>query len=326
MKAVVYHEYGSPDVLRFEDIEKPAPKEHEVLVKLHAASANPLDWHLMRGAPFLARLEAGLFKPKETKLGADIAGQVEAVGNRVTQFQPGDEVFGNTFGHGLGAFAEYICIHEENILALKPANLSFNEAAAVPTAALTALQGLRKGQIQSGQKVLINGASGGVGTFAIQIAKSFETEVTGVCSARNLNMVRSIGADHVIDYTHEDFTQNGGHYDLIYCAVGNRSISDYMRALKPQGVCVIAGFTTLPLLVEHMILGPRKSKVGGKQVGRMETMEPNKKDLVLVKELIEAGKILPVIDKAYPLNEVPEAIRYLETGRARGKIVINVTA
>jgi len=232
MKAVVYHEYGSSDVLRFEDTEKPTPKENEVLVKLHAASANPLDWHFMRGAPFLARLESGLFKPKETKLGADIAGQVEAVGSRVTQFQPGDEVFGNTFGHGLGAFAEYVCIHEENSLALKPANLSFAEAAAVPIAALTALQGLRKGQIHSGQKVLINGASGGVGTFAVQIAKSFGAEVTGVCSTRNLNMVCSIGANHVIDYTREDFTQDGQQHDLIYCAVGNRSISEYKRALN----------------------------------------------------------------------------------------------
>ena len=216
-------------------------------------------------------------------------------------------------------------LSEDAALALKPAKMTFEQAAAVPLAAFTALQGLRdKGQIQAGQKVLINGASGGVGTFAVQIAKSFGAEVTGVCSTRNLDMVRSIGADHVIDYTQEDFTQNGQQYDLIYCAVGNRSISDYKRALKPQGVCVIAGFTNLRLLFEHMILGPRRSKAGGKQVGLMPTMKPNKKDLVFMKELLEAGKVIPVIDRCYPLSETAEAIRYLETGHAQGKVVITV--
>jgi NADPH:quinone reductase-like Zn-dependent oxidoreductase len=224
----------------------------------------------------------------------------------------------------MSSFAEYVCANED-ALALKPAKTTFEQAAAVPLAALTALQGLRnKGQIQPGQKVLINGASGGVGTFAVQIAKSFGAEITGVCSTRNLDMVRSIGADHVIDYTREDFTQNGQQYDLIYCAVGNRSITDYKRALKPQGVCVIAGFTSLRLLFEHMILGPRRSKAGGKRVGLMPTMKPNKQDLAFVKELLEAGKVVPVIDRCYPLSETAEAIRYLETGHAKGKVVISM--
>jgi NADPH:quinone reductase-like Zn-dependent oxidoreductase len=278
----------------------------------------------MRGAPFLARLVNGLFKPKHPRLGADLAGRVEAVGRNVTQFQVGDDVFGCLSLNAMSSFAEYACATEDN-LALKPANLSFEAAAAVPLAALTALQGLRdKGHIQPGQKVLINGASGGVGTFAVQIAKSFGAEVTGVCSTRNLDMVRSIGADHVIDYTREDFTNNGQQYDLIYCAVGNRSISDYKRALKPQGVCVIAGFTNLRLLFEHMILGPRRSKAGGKRVGLMETMKPNNKDLAFMKELLEAGKVKPVIDRRYPLSEVAEAIGYLEEGHARGKVVITL--
>lgn len=324
MKAIIYTQYGSPDVLQFKDIEKPTPKDNEVLVKIQAASANALDWHFMRAEPFLARLENGLFKPKETKLGADFAGRVEAVGSRVTQFQPGDEVFGSSFGRGLGAFAEYVCVSED-VVVLKPADVSFENAAAIPTAALTAVQGLRdKGQIQSGQKVLINGASGGVGTFAVQIAKAFGAEVTAVSSTRNLDMVRSIGADHTIDYTREDFTNNSQKYDLIYCAVGNHSISDYMRALKPQGVCVIAGFTSLRLLFQHMILGPRKSKVGGQRLGPSGTVNPNKADLLFMQELLESGKVVPVIDRCYPLNETAEAIRYLETGRARGKIVIQV--
>jgi len=324
MKAIVYTKYGSPDVLQFTDVEKPTPKDNEVLVKIHAASTNPLDWHLMRAEPFLARLENGLFKPKQTRLGADMAGRVEAVGKNVSRFQPGDEVFGDNFGRGLGAFAEYISMGED-VLASKPANISFEDAAAVPTAALTALQGLRdKGQIQPGQKVLINGASGGVGTFAVQIAKAFGAEVTGVCSTRNMEMVRSIGADHVIDYTQEDFTSSGQQYDLIYCAVGNRTIAEYMRALKPQGICVIAGFTNLRLLFEHMILGPRRSKAGGQQVGLMPTVKPNQNDLMFMKELLETGEVIPVIDRCYPLRETAEAIRYLETGRARGKVVITM--
>jgi NADPH:quinone reductase-like Zn-dependent oxidoreductase len=318
MKAIVYTEYGSPDVLQLENVERPASKEDEVLVKVHAASANPADWHLMRAEPFLARLANGLLKPKNTKLGADLAGRVEAVGGNVTQFQVGDEVFGELSLDELGTFAEYVCAPEE-LLALKPARMTFEQAAAVPLAAFTALQGLRdKGQIQPGQRVLINGASGGVGTFAVQIAKSFGTEVTGVCSTRNLDMVRSIGADHVIDYTQADFTQTGQRYELIFDAVGNRSVSAYKRALSQNGICSVAGFTSLSRLFQIMLLG-------GKKVGMMKTAKANKEDLVFIKELLEAGKVVPVIDRCYPLAETAEAIRYLETGHARGKVVITVT-
>jgi NADPH:quinone reductase-like Zn-dependent oxidoreductase len=324
MKAIVYKEYGSPAVLQFQDIEKPTPKDNEVLVKIHAASANPADWHTMRATPFLARLVNGFFKPKNHKLGVDLAGHVEGVGRTVTQFRVGDDVFGCMPLNEMSSFAEYTCV-KEDALVLKPANMTFEQAAAVPLAAFTALQGLRDtGHIQSGQKVLINGASGGVGTFAVQIAKSFGAEVTGVCSTRNLDMVRSIGADHVIDYTREDFTNNGQQYDLIYCAVGNRSITDYKRALKPQGACVVAGFTSLRLLFEHMLLGPRRSQAGGQQVGLMPTMKPNQKDLAFIRELLESGKVKPVIDRCYPLSETAEAIRYLEAGHARGKVVIAV--
>ena len=320
MKANVYTTYGSPDVLQFKEVEKPAPTDGQILVKVYAASANPLDWHLMRASPFLVRLGGGLRKPKDPRLGADFAGRVEAVGNNVTQFQPGDEVFGTC----TGSFASYASV-PENTVALKPANSSFEQAAAIPVAATTALQGLRDtGQIQPGQKVLVNGASGGVGTFAVQIARSFGTEVTGVCSTRNLDLVRSIGADHVIDYTQEDFTRNGQHYDLIYDAVGNRSVSDYKRALNPGGTCVIAGFQNLPRLFEHMVLGPLRSKTGNKKVGLMGMAKMNQKDLVYMKELIEAGKVVPVIERCYPLREVAEAIRHLEEGHARGKVVITV--
>lgn len=324
MKAIVYTQYGSPDVLQFKEVEKPVSEANEVLVKIHTAAANALDWHFMRAEPFLARLENGLFRPKNTKLGADFAGRVEAVGSSVTQFKPGDEVVGNNFGRGLGAFAEYITVSED-VLVLKPSRISFDDAAAAPTSALTALQGLRdKGQIKPGQKVLINGASGGVGSFAVQIAKAFGAKVTAVCSTRNLDMVRSIGADHVIDYTQEDFTNNGQQYDLIYCAVGNRSVSEYQRALKPQGVCIIAGITSLRLMFQHLILGPRRSKVGGQRIGTAGTVEPNQKDMAFIIELLETGKIVSVIDRCYPLIETAEAIRYLETGRARGKVIIGV--
>jgi NADPH:quinone reductase-like Zn-dependent oxidoreductase len=324
MKAIVYTQYGSPDVLQFKEVEKPTPEANEVLVKIHTAAANALDWHFMRAEPFLARLENGVFKPKNIKLGADFAGTVEAVGSSVNQFKPGDEVVGNNFGRGLGAFAEYITVSED-VLVMKSSGVSFENAAAAPTSALTALQGLRdKGQIKPGQKVLINGASGGVGSFAVQIAKAFGAEVTAVCSTRNMDMVRSIGADHVIDYTKEDFTNHGQQYDLIYCAVGNRSVSDYQRALKPQGVCIIAGITSLRLMVQHMILGPRRSKVGGQRVGIAGTVEPNQKDMDFIMELLETGKVVPVIDRCYPLSETAEAIRYLETGRARGKVIISV--
>ena len=324
MKAIVYEKYGPPDVLQLKEVEKPTPKDDEVLIKVHAASANPADWHLMRGAPFLARFEMGFPKPKK-RLGVDVAGRVKAVGSNVTQFQPGDEVFGDKFQCGWSGFAEYVVV-AENRIALKPANLTFEEAAAVPLAAFTALQGLRdKGQIQSGQKVLINGASGGVGTFAVQIAKSFGAEVTGVCSTRNLDMVRSIGADHVIDYTQEDFTKNGQTYDLIYCAVGNRSAADYKRALNPNGICVVAGFTTIShMLFQVVFLGAWVSMTGSKKIGALGTVRPNKEDLVLIKELLETGKVVPVIDRRYPLSETAEAIRYLEEGHAQGKVVITV--
>lgn len=317
MKAIVYTEYGSPDVLRFEDVEKPVPGNDEVLVRVHAASANPADWHLMRAEPFLARLANGLLKPKNTRLGADVAGRVEAIGGNATQFQVGDEVFGEMSLDKLGSFAEYVCVSEE-LLALKPAGMTFEQAAAVPLAAFTALQGLRdKGQIQPGQKVLINGASGGVGTFAVQIAKSFGTEVTGVCSTRNLDLVRSIGADHVVDYTQQDFTRTGRRYDLIFDAVGNRSVSDLKRALSSNGICSVAGFTSLSRLFQTVLLG-------GKKVGMMKTAKANKEDLILIKGLLEEGKVVPVIDRRYPLAETAEAIRYLERGHARGKVVITV--
>ncbi len=323
MKAIVYQEYGSPDVLKLEEVQKPTPKDDEVLIKVHAASANYADWALLTGKPFLVRLIAGgLRKPKNKILGADIAGWVEAVGKNVKQFQPGDEVFGDISECGWGGFAEYVCARE-NALALKPANISFEEAAAVPLAAVTALQGIRdKGQIQPGQKVLINGASGGVGTFAVQIAKSFGAEVTGVCSTRNLAMARSIGADQVIDYTQEDFTQNGQRYDLIIAANGYHSLSDYKRALSPEGIYVCTG-GSMAQIFQSMLLGPWMSMTGSKKMGNLAA-KPNKKDLVFVKELLEAGKVVPVIDRRYPLSEVAEALRYLGEGHAKGKIVITV--
>ena len=320
MKAIIYTKYGPPDVLQLKEVEKPAPKDNEVLVKVHAASVNPLDWHFMRGEPFLVRLMVGgLLKPKKKILGADIAGRVEAVGRNVKQFQPGDEVFG---GNGVGGFAEYVCLTEDS-LALKPANISFEEAAAVPVAALTALQGLRDyGQIQPEQKVLINGAGGGVGTFAVQIAKSFEAQVTGVCSTMKLDMVRSIGADQVIDYTGEDFTRNRQRYDLILDAAAYRSISDYKRALSPRGIYVLVG-GSMALMFRVMLVGPWLSMTGSKKM-RTVMAKINKKDLALMKELLEAGKVIPVIDRRYSLSEVPEAIKYLEEGHAQGKVVITV--
>jgi NADPH:quinone reductase-like Zn-dependent oxidoreductase len=321
MKAIVFTQYGSPDVLHLTEKEKPALQEGQVLVKIHAASANPLDWHRMRGAPILARLSEGFRKPQNPAIGADIAGTVEAVGSGVTQFEPGDAVFGAIHA---GGFAEYALAREKH-LTLKPATISFEAAAAAPVAAITALQGLRDaGHIQAGQKVLVNGASGGVGTFAVQIAKAFGADVTGVCSARNLDMVRSIGADRAIDYTREDFTKNGGQYDLIFDAVGNRSVGDLGRALTSNGRAVVAGFTTLPRLFGTIVFGGLASRRGTKQIGLMGTAQVTQTDLRVLAEMLEAGKIVPVIDQRYPLEQTADAIRYLETGHARGKVIIQV--
>jgi NADPH:quinone reductase-like Zn-dependent oxidoreductase len=322
MKAIVNTKYGSPDVLALKEVEKPTPEDDEVLIKVHAASVNAADWHLLRADPFLIRLMAGLLKPKKTILGSDIAGRVEAVGRNVKEFQLGDEVFGDISGCGWGGFAEYVSV-SESVLVLKPTNITFEEAAAVPMAAVTALQALRdKGQIQTGQKVLINGASGGVGTFAVQIAKSFGAEVTGVCSTGKIDMVRSIGADHVIDYTQEDFTRNGQRYDLIIAANGYHSISEYKRALSSKGIYVMTG-GSIAQMYQAMLLGPWISMAGSKKMGNLMT-KPKKKDLALLKELLEAGKVVPVIDRRYPLSEVAEAIRYLEEGHAQGKVVITI--
>jgi NADPH:quinone reductase-like Zn-dependent oxidoreductase len=323
MKAMVYHTYGSPDVLKLEEVQKPVPQDDEVLVQVHATSVNAGDWHLLRAKPFLMRFMGfGLLKPKHTILGSDIAGRVEVVGRNVTQFQSGDEVFGNTAKSGFGGFAEYVAV-PENALVLKPTNISFEEAAAVPQAALTALQGLRdKGHIQKGQKVLINGASGGIGTFAVQLAKAFGAEVTAVCSTRNVDMVRSIGADHVIDYTQEDFTKNGQRYDLILAVNGYHSISAYKRALNPEGVYVMTGGSNAQLF-QAMLLGPLVSMTGRQKMGN-SAHKPNKKDLIFMKELLEASKVKPVIDRRFPLRDVADAIRYLEAGHAQGKVVITV--
>jgi len=322
MKAIVYTKYGPPVVLQLKEIEKPTPKDDQVLVKVHAASVNALDWHFLRGSPFLVRLQYGLLKPKNRILGYDIAGRVEAVGKNVTRFQPGDEVFGG-LGFGLGGFAEYACIAEDAFVALKPSGTSFEEAAAVPGAAVAALIGLRdRGQIQSEQKVLINGAAGGVGTFSVQIAKSYGTEVTGVCSTRNLDMVRSIGADKVIDYTYEDFTRNGQSYDLVLDNVGNHPVSGLMRALSPEGTCVIVGFTSMGGMLQHALLGPLIAKARNRKWAPLGSENPTKEHLEVLKKLLEDGKVVPVIDRRYPLSELAEAIGYVETGHARGKVVI----
>ncbi len=322
MKAIIYTKYGPPEVLQLKEVEKPTPKENEVLVKVFAASANPADWHMIRGEPKFARLAFGLTKPKNIIPGIDIAGKVEAVGKNVKEFKPGDEVFGDT-GWG-GAFAEYVCVTEKSIV-IKPANISFEEGASISVAAISALQGLRdKGKIKPGQEVLINGASGGVGTFAVQLAKHFGAEVTGVCSTRNLDLVRSIDADKVIDYTKEDFTNTAQKYDLIIDNVANRSVADLKRALSPNGRCVIIGFSSMSRMFQHMFLGPLVSMIGNKKISGLGTAKLNKKDLVFLRELLESEKIKPVIDRRYPLSEVPDAIRYLEEGHARGKVVINI--
>ena len=320
MKAAVYSRYGPPEVVHIADIEKPVPKDDEVLIKIRAASVNPLDWRLMRGAPYLLRALPGLRKPKIKRPGRDVAGQVEAVGRNVTEFKPGDGVFGAC----RGAFAEYACA-PESALVSKPPNVTFEQAASVPVAGLTALQGLRdKGHIQPGQAVLINGAAGGVGTFAVQLAKSFGAEVTGVCSTRNADMVRSIGADHVIDYTQKDFTKMGQRYDLLFECVGNCSLSACRRVLNSNGICVIAGAPReLWPFVGRALGAPVLSRcVSQKFVTFMARVR--KEDLAVLGELMAAGKLTPVIDRRYSLSEVPEAIRYLEKGHARGKVVITL--
>jgi NADPH:quinone reductase-like Zn-dependent oxidoreductase len=319
MKAMVYDNYGSPDVLEMRETEKPAPKEDEVLIKVHAASVNAMDYRFLTGTPYLARIMAGLLKPRHKVLGIDVAGRVEEVGADFRHFQPGDEVFALSFNHG--TFAEYVCVPESQlVMVLKPAGMSFEEAASVPFSALTAQTCLRDlGQIQPGQNVLINGASGAVGTFAVQIAKSFEANVTGVCSTRNLDMVRSIGADRVIDYTQEDFTQDEGRYDLIFDAVRKRSFSECKRALVPQGTYVTTAASPALLLQQQWI-----SMTGSKKMFPMAFSRPSQRDLQDLKELLEAGKMNPVIDRTYTLSEVPEALRYYGQGHARGKIVVTV--
>ena len=323
MKAIVFSRYGSADVLELKEIDKPVIKDDEVLVRIRAAGANPYDWRVMRGDPYLVRAARGLRRPKaDTVLGSDMAGQVEAVGRNVTRFRPGDEVFAEVDS---GGFAEYISFREDR-LGLKPTNLTFEQAAAVPMTGLTALQGLRdRGRIAAGHRVLINGASGGIGTFAVQIAKSFGAEVTGVCSTGNLEMVRSIGADHVIDYTREDFTRGAQRYDLLLETVGNHPLADFRRVLVSKGTLVVVGGGG------GRLLGPAAQALKAVALSPFVSQRlvpvfgsPNKDDLHVLKGLIEAGRVTPVIDRTYPLSEAPEAIRYLEGRHARGKVVITV--
>jgi NADPH:quinone reductase-like Zn-dependent oxidoreductase len=323
MKAIVYRQYGSPDVLKLEEVAKPTPAHNELLIKVHAASINPLEWHFMRGTPYLVRIQAGIGRPKFTRLGVDFSGTVEAAGKDVKLFKPGDAIFGTADG----ALAEYVTSTEVG-LALKATNMSFQQSAAVPIAGLTALQGLRDaGQIRPGQKILINGASGGVGTFAVQIAKSLGADVTGVCSTGNVEMVRSIGADHVIDYTKEDYTKGTQRYDLILDTVGNHSLSEHLHVLNPHGIFVIVGGQStdpwlgpLARFFKGYLLSPFVSQ---KFVSFLA--DANKTDdLNSLRELMQTGKLTPVIDRQYSLSEVPAAMRYLEKGHARGKVVINL--
>lgn len=322
MKAVVYRCYGSPDVLKIEDIEKPTVADDQVLVKVRAASVNPLDWHYMRGSPYIMRLGSGIGRPRDMQLGVDFSGTVEAVGKNVERFKPGDEVFGGR----TGAFGEYVTVREDRALALKPANITFEQAATVPIAAVTALQALRdKGQLKPRQKVLINGASGGVGTFAVQIAKSLGAEVAGVCSTRNVEMVRSIGADKVFDYTREDYTKSGQHYDLILDLVGNHSLLANRRVLNPDGTLVLVGGGKGNWV--GPLMGPLKAVILSPFVGQKFVLllaQLHQDDLVTLGDLMQAGEVTPVIDKRYRLSDISEAIGYSEEGHARGKIVVNV--
>jgi NADPH:quinone reductase-like Zn-dependent oxidoreductase len=328
MKAFIYEKYGPPETLRMAEVDKPTPNADEVLVKVLAISVNAADWHSMRGKPLFSRATLGLLRPKHKILGVDIAGQVEVVGSGVTQFKPGDEVYANLLNHGYGGFAEYVSVPVD-VMSLKPANLSFEEAAAVPMAAVTALQGLRHhGEIQPVQKVLINGASGGVGTFAVQIAKSYGPEVTGVTSTRNIDLVRSLGADHVVDYTTTDFAGGGRRYDLILDTVGNRSVPDLRGALAEGGKAAVTGFTSVAKLIGVSLRGGAgpggRWSWGRRKDIAMVSARVATKDLELLSELIEAGKVRPQIDRRYQFAEIPAAIAYLEQGRARGKVVVGV--
>jgi len=326
MKAIVYCDYGLGN-LKLENVEKPVPNDDQILIRVRATSVNPYDWHFIEGTPKIMRLGVGLRKPKDTRLGVDYAGTVEAVGKNVTQFKPGDEVFG---GRG-GAFAEYVCVRQDRLVATKPANITFDQAGSADIAGVTALQAVRdKGKVQSGQKVLINGASGGVGTFAVQIAKSYGADVTGVCSTRNVDLVRSLGADHVIDYTKEDFTKGDQRYDVILDNVANHSISEYRRVLTPKGKYIMIGggsgakdwqglFGMMTRPFKAMLLKPFVSQ----EMGMMLT-DPKQNDLVVLADLMQSGKVKPVIDRTYTLEQLPDAVRYVEEGHARGKVVITV--
>ena len=323
MKAITYRCYGSPDVARLETLQKPTPAEGRMLVKVRAASVNPLDWHYLRGEPYIMRLSVGTGAPKDIRLGVDFAGVVEAVGNGVTHYKPGDDVYGGADG----SFGEYVTVREAGSVALKPANLTFEQAAAVPIAAVTALQALRdQGKVRAGQKVLINGASGGVGTFAVQLAKQFGAEVTAVCSGRNAALVRSLGADQVIDYMRQDVTRGPQHYDLIIDTVGTHTISEFRRVLTPQGALVIVGAASagrwiggLSGALRAMIVAPFVSQKVGFFLARL-----NHDDLDYLGKLMAEGKLVPVIDRSYPLAEAAEALRYVEAGHSRGKVVIAV--
>ncbi len=321
MKAFVRHAYGSPDVLRLEEVEKPVPKDDELLVRVRAASVNPLDWHYMRGEPFVGRFRMGFGAPKVARLGVDFAGTVESVGRSVTRFKPGDDVFGGR----MGAFAEYLTVPQDGGVAPKPANVTFEQAAAVPIAAVTALQGLRQGKVGPGQRVLVNGASGGVGTFEVQIAKAFGAQVTGVCSGRNAELVRSIGADRVIDYTKEDFTKGGERWDVILDNVGNHSLLECRRALTATGRYVMVGAQSgrwidpLRRLFRVQVFSQFVSQGMSMLFARID-----QRDLMVLRDWMEAGTVTPVVDRRYPLGQLPDAVRYLETGHARGKVVITV--
>ena len=324
MKALVFTEYGTAGVLKYKEVAKPIPAADEVLVKVYAASINSWDWELLQGIPFANRLMAGLSKPTKIRIpGCDIAGQVEAVGENVKQFKPGDDVFGDLSGGSWGGFAEFTCARE-NELAFKLRSMTFEQAAAIPQAGLLALQALRKGKIQSGQKVLINGASGGSGTFALQIARTYGAEVTGVCSTKKMDFVSSLGAEHVIDYSREDFTKNGKHYDMIIDAQGFHSLRDYQRALSPQGIYIIFG-GSLSLIFRVLWLGPLISRISKKKM-RLLLHKPNIKDLDSMSTLFEEGKVIPVIDKSFSLEHGTDAMRYYGAGNAKGKVVINIVS